>query len=97
MIAELPFDACCDLRGFDGLGIFMKMDAKIAPKMNEKSSLGRPRADILRFRGAFWGGRFFMHFRWAKSGPKIRKNAEWEGKRQSFRRPGGMRGGDGGL
>ena len=78
MKVELPFDACCVLRGFDGLGIFMKMDAKMAPKMDEKSSLGHPRVEILRFWGAFWGGGFLMNFRSAKSGPKIRKMTTWE-------------------
>ena len=55
MIAELPFDACGVLRGFGRLWIFMQMDAKMTPKIDEKSSLGRPRADILRFWVAFWG------------------------------------------
>ena len=49
VIAELPFDACCVLRGLDGLRICAEVDAKMAPKMDEKSSLGRARTDILTF------------------------------------------------
>ena len=73
MIAELPFDACSVLRGFDSHEIFIKMAAKMDPKMHDKSSLGHPRVGILRFREAFWGGVFLMNFRSAKSEPKIRK------------------------
>ena len=73
MIAELPFDASCVLRGFDSHEIFIKMATKMEPKMDDKSSLGHPRVQILRFREAFWGGVFLMNFRSAKSGPKIRK------------------------
>ena len=35
MKAELPFDTYCILRGFVGLGIFMKLDVKMGLKMEE--------------------------------------------------------------
>ena len=53
----------------------MQMGAKMAHKMDEKSCLGHPRVETLRFRGAFWGGGFLMNFRSAKNGQQIRKLA----------------------
>ena len=80
MIAELPFDACCVLRGFGFSEYSLKMNPKMAHEMDAKTRLGHHRVEILRFRDAFWGGGFLVHFRSAKSGSK-------SGKRRSSGRP----------
>ena len=54
-------------------------------------------ADFLLFWVAFWGVRFLMKFGSAKSWPKIRSWGPRSSERQSFRRPGGMRGASGQL
>ena len=41
---------------------FMKIDAKMAPQIYAKSSLGRSRVEFLRFWEVFGGDRFFMFF-----------------------------------
>ena len=48
----------------------------MAPKIDEKSSLGHPRVEILRFWDAFWGGAIFDEFSIGKKWNKNQKNGD---------------------
>ena len=57
----ISFDMLQNMR-FWRSRIFMKIDAKLAPQIDAKSSLGRSRVKFFRFWEVFGGGRFFMFF-----------------------------------
>ena len=67
MNAELPFDTCCVLIGFGCSEFAWKVGVKMASKINKRSSLGRPKADIFSFCVHFWELSVFVEIRIGKN------------------------------